>query len=54
MSSDYSAANAAMVAVLIGLPVMVVGLFGLTWWERQRERRMARAGSRRQRRRSGG
>jgi ABC-type phosphate transport system permease subunit len=53
MSSDYSAANALMVAVLIGLPVMVVGLFGLTWWERQRERRAARV-SRRQRRRSGG
>jgi hypothetical protein len=53
MSGDYSAANALMVAVLIGLPVMVVGLFGLTRWERQRERRAAR-GSQRERRRLGG
>jgi hypothetical protein len=54
MGSDYSAASAVMVAVLIGLPLMAVGLFGLSWWERQREQRTARVGSRRQRRRSGG
>jgi hypothetical protein len=52
MSADYSAADALVVAVLIGLPVMVVGVFGLTWWERQRERWMARGS--RQRRRLGG
>ena len=30
MSADSSAADAVVVAVLIGLPVMVVGLSGLT------------------------
>ena len=54
MSGDYSAANAVIVAVLIGLPVMVFGLFGMAWWERYSERRTARAESRRQRRRLGG
>src|SRR4051794_32212110 len=50
MSGDYSAVNALMVAVLIGLPVMVVGRFGLTRWEHQGAAR----GSRRERRRLGG
>src|SRR3954468_20315706 len=48
MSGDYSAGNAVIVAVLVGLPVVVVGLFGLTWWERYQERRTARGESRRQ------
>jgi hypothetical protein len=54
MSGEYSAADALMAAVLIGLPAMLVGLVGLTWWERVRERRTARAESRRERRRLGG
>ena len=54
MSGDSSAANAVIVAVLVGLPVVVVGLFGMAWWERYQERRTVRGESRRQRRRLGG
>jgi hypothetical protein len=41
------AGNSALVmAVVVGVPVVIVGMFGLNWWDRVRDRRAARAAAR--------
>jgi hypothetical protein len=32
-----------VIAAVIGVPVVLVGLFGLNWWDRMRDRRRHRA-----------
>lgn len=42
------AGNSALVmAIVVGVPVVLAGLFGLNWWDRMRDRRVARAADRR-------
>jgi hypothetical protein len=42
------AGNSALVmAIVVGVPVVLVGLFGLNGWDRLRHRRVARAADRR-------
>jgi hypothetical protein len=43
--------SALVMAVVIGVPVVIVGMFGLNWWDRVRDRRAARAAARRRSRR---
>jgi hypothetical protein len=47
MNTQLSSASALIVAVAVGLPVVLVGMFGLQWWEARRDRRPARARRRR-------
>ncbi len=45
------AGNSALVmAAVIGVPVVLVGLFGLNWWDGVRDRRRARRAESRTRR----
>jgi hypothetical protein len=34
--------SAVFVAAVIGVPVVLAGMFGLNWWDRMRDRRRAR------------
>ena len=44
--------SALVMAVVIGVPVVLAGMFGLNWWDRVHDRRVARAAARRRVRRS--
>jgi hypothetical protein len=48
---ESGVSTAVIVAVVVGLPVVLAGLFLLDRWEGARDRRLARAGSRRRGRR---
>jgi len=48
---ESGVSNAVIVAVVVGLPVVLVGLLVLNRWEAARDRRLARTGSRRRGRR---
>jgi hypothetical protein len=43
VNSDLSTATAVIVAIVVGVPVVLAGLFGLHQWEIRRDRRAARA-----------
>jgi hypothetical protein len=43
--------SALVIAAVVGVPVVLVGMFGLNWWDRVRDRRVARAAARRRVRR---
>jgi hypothetical protein len=46
---DSGISTAVIVAVVVGLPVVLIGMFALTRWEEMRDRRIARTSSRRRR-----
>jgi hypothetical protein len=41
MSTDLSGAAPLIVAVVVGVPLVLVGLIGLSRWEARRDRRQA-------------
>jgi len=34
--------SALLIAAVVGVPVVLIGMFGLNWWDRMRDRRRAR------------
>jgi uncharacterized iron-regulated membrane protein len=42
MNTELSGATALVVAVVVGVPIVLAGMFGLQRWEARRDRRPAR------------